>query len=72
MEIVFTTELLPNVEGQVIFTLIQNSGIYIGVKHLHEKDEELNTELDVFINKELLSDVIGALLHLQSKLKNQK
>lgn len=72
MEIVFTTEFIPNVEGQVIFTLLQNSGIYICVKHLHQEDESLNTEIDVFINKEMLPDVIGALLHLQSKLKHQK
>jgi hypothetical protein len=72
MEIIFKTDFTERAEMQLIFTLLQDSGIYVGVKHINLVDDVEPEELDIFISKEKISDVIGALLHLQSKLKGHK
>lgn len=66
MEITFTTEITEILESKIIISKI-DGGIFITIS-LQEKDiiNELGSH---FLSKEQLKDFIGALLHIQSKLK---
>lgn len=66
MEITFTTEITEILESKIIISKI-DGGIFLTISQ-QEKDiiNELGSH---FLSKEQLKDFIGALLHIQSKLK---
>lgn len=68
MEIKFKTEVHKNYSTQLTISKIEN-GVFITNSSIEGNLE--NEEATHFLSKEDLKDFIGALLHVQSKLRNE-
>ena len=66
MEIKFQTEVNEDYQTEVAINKIE-SGIFLTIRDI-EEDKLVNT-MTHFLSKEDLKDFIGALLHVQSKLR---
>ena len=68
MEIKFKTEIHENYQTETSINKIE-SGIFLTIRDI-EDDKSVNS-ITHFLPKEDLKDFIGALLHVQSKLRNE-
>lgn len=67
MEISFQTEVTDNLQTKIVISKIDN-GLFITLREIVE-DSESKDIYSHFLDKQQLKDFIGALLHIQSKLK---
>lgn len=67
MEISFQTEVTDSLQTKIVISKIDN-GLFITLREI-VKDSESKDICSHFLDKQQLKDFIGALLHVQSKLK---
>lgn len=67
MEISFQTEVTDYLQTKIVISKIDN-GLFITLREIVE-DSESKDIYSHFLDKQQLKDFIGALLHVQSKLK---
>jgi len=68
MEIKFQTEVHENYQTEIAINKIE-SGIFLTNRDI--ENGRLMNSMTHFLSKEDLKDFIGALLHIQSKLRNE-